>query len=171
VNDPAAAQAVRFQSDAAGLIERLRALGWRVAAGEGDTGGVLLARLTAEPGSSAAVLGGVVAYDDALKRGCLGVAPEVIVTHGSVSAECALAMAQGVRLLTGAEIGLATTGIAGPGGARPGKPIGLAFVAAVTVERALVRRHVWPHERDGNRHASADAALQLALELLTSDQT
>jgi PncC family amidohydrolase len=151
---------------ASSLLEALRRAHVRIAVAEGDSGGVLLAELTAVPGSSAAVIGGVVAYADSLKTDVLGVPPEVILEHGSVSAECAVAMAAGAARLCGAEVGLATTGIAGPGGARPGKPVGLAYVAACRGERSLVRRYQWSGERDTNRHQSADAALQLALELL-----
>ncbi len=138
----------------------------RLAIAEGDTGGLLLAWLTAVPGSSAVVLGGVVAYHDDLKRQLLGVDAELLLRQGAVSAGAAEAMASGVRRLVGADLGLATTGIAGPGGATPSKPVGLAFVAAVGAERVLVREHRWPGEREDNRRASAQAALRLTLELL-----
>jgi PncC family amidohydrolase len=137
-----------------------------LAVAEGDTGGLLLGALTAVPGSSQVVLGGVVAYHDDLKRRLLGVAPRVLEEHGSVSAEAAEAMARGIRELTGADLGLAATGIAGPSGATPTKPVGLAYVAAVSAQHALVREHRWSGDRHTNRQASADAALQLALELL-----
>jgi PncC family amidohydrolase len=148
------------------VLEALVARGMSLAVAEGDTGGALLDALTAFAGSSAVVRGGVVAYHDDLKRQVLGVASEVLVGHGAVSAEAALAMAEGVRRLAGADLGLATTGIAGPGGATPTKPVGLAFVAAVSAERSLVRQHQWHGDRQTNRAASAEAALRLALELL-----
>src|SRR5438132_12182773 len=148
------------------VIEALAARGMSLAVAEGDTGGVLLEALTAVAGSSAVVRGGVVAYHDDLKRQVLGVAAEVLVGHGAVSAEAAEAMAHGVRRLAGADLGLATTGIAGPGGATPAKPVGLAYVAAVDAARAVVRAHRWPGDRRANRQASARAALRLALELL-----
>jgi PncC family amidohydrolase len=148
------------------VLESLAARKLRLAVAEGDTGGVLLARLTAEPGSSAVVLGGVVAYHDDLKRQVLDVDPRLLVQHGAVSAQVAEAMAHGVRRLTGADVGLATTGIAGPGGATPTKPLGLAFVAAVDGDRTLVREHRFAGDREANRRASAQAALDLALELV-----
>jgi PncC family amidohydrolase len=148
------------------VLDALAARGWTVAVAEGDTGGVLLERLTAVAGSSAVVRGGVVAYHDDLKRGLLGVAGELIQEHGSVSAEVAEAMARGVRRATEADVGLAATGIAGPGGATPTKSVGLAFVAAVSADRTLVRRYQWQGDRLGNRQQSAVAAGQLALELL-----
>ena len=148
------------------VLEALGARKLTLAVAEGDTGGLLLQVLTAVPGSSAVVRGGVVAYHDDLKREVLGVPLETLQRHGSVSAEVAEAMARGVRRLAGADLGLAATGIAGPGGATELKPVGLAFVAAVSAERSLVRAHHWQGDRQANRAASAEAALQLALELL-----
>lgn len=153
------------------LLESLAARKWTLAVAEGDTGGVLLEALTRRPGSSAVVLGGVVAYHDALKCRLLAVDPRLLAHHGAVSAEVAEAMAAGVRSLTGAEMGLATTGIAGPSGATPSKPVGLAFVAAVSSQRTLVRRYRWPADRQANRESSAQAALELALELLDQRPT
>jgi nicotinamide mononucleotide (NMN) deamidase PncC len=77
-------------------------------------------------------------------------------------------MAHGIRRLSGADIGVATTGIAGPGGATATKPVGLAFVAAASAEASLVREHQWQADRHTNRRASADAAVQLVLELIYS---
>src|SRR5712691_1240465 len=139
-----------------------------LAVAEGDTGGALLDGLTAVPGSSGVILGGVVAYHDDLKRSILGVAPDLLQRCGAVSAEVADAMAQGIRHVTGADIGVATTGIAGPGGATPQKPVGLAFVAAASAASSLVREHRWQGDRHTNRRASADAALRLVLELINS---
>jgi PncC family amidohydrolase len=149
------------------LLEALAARRWSLAVAEGDTGGLLLQWLTAVPGSSAVVLGGVVAYHDDLKRQVLGVAPAIIAQHGAVSAEAVEAMAHGIRRVTAADVGVATTGIAGPGGATAAKPVGLAYVAAVSETRALVREHQWHGDRQANRQASARAAVRLALELLT----
>jgi PncC family amidohydrolase len=148
------------------LLQAFARRGWTLAVAEGDTGGVLLAGLTAPPGSSAVVLGGVIAYHDDVKRGVLGVPAQLLQQHGAVSAEVAEAMASGVRRVTAATVGLATTGIAGPGGATPTKSVGLAFVAAVSAERTLVRRHVWQGDRVSNREQSAQAAVRLAHELL-----
>src|SRR5712692_5925945 len=149
------------------LLEALVERRMTVAVAEGDTGGVLLEWLTAMPGSSAVVLGGVVAYHDALKREVLGVAAPIIAQHGAVSGEAVEAMAHGVRRLARADLGLATTGIAGPGGATVAKPVGLAYVAAVDAGGGvLVREHRWQGDRTSNRQASAQAALRLALELL-----
>jgi PncC family amidohydrolase len=121
------------------------------------------------PGSSAAMRGGVVAYHDDLKRQVLGVDAELIQRRGAVSAEVVEAMAHGVRRVAGADVGVATTGIAGPGGGTPTKPVGLTFVAAVDSERALVREFRWQGTRGMNRQASARAALRLVLELVQAD--
>jgi len=148
------------------VLEALATRRLSLAVAEGDTGGLLLEWLTAIPGSSGVVRGGVVAYHDDLKRQVLGVEPTLIERHGAVSAETVEAMARGVRRVAGADIGVATTGIAGPGGATPTKPVGLTFVAAVDAERAVIREHRWQGPRDGNRQASARAALAAVLELL-----
>src|ERR1700716_4340028 len=148
------------------VLAALAARRLTLAVAEGDTGGLLMEWLTAVPGSSSVVLGGVVAYHDDLKRQVLGVDSRLLEQYGAVSAEVAEAMAHGIRRLTGADVGLATTGIAGPGGATPTKPLGLAFVAAVSAERTLVPEHRWPGDREANRRASAQAALDLALELI-----
>ena len=148
------------------LLEQLRGRGLTIAVAEGDTGGLLLEVLTAVPGSSAVVLGGVVAYHDRLKTELLYVLEETMREHGSVSKQVAEAMAVGVRLLVDSDIGLAATGIAGPGGATATKPVGLAWVAATDGRRTLTREHQWQGDRASNRAESAHAAIDLALELL-----
>src|SRR6266446_2391217 len=125
------------------MIELLTEQHLTVAVAEGDTGGVLLEWLTGVPGSSSVVRGGVVAYHDDLKRAVLGVAPRLIEQHGVVSAEVAEAMAHGIRRVAAADLGLATTGIAGPGGATAAKPVGLAYVSAVNAARVVTHEHHW----------------------------
>jgi PncC family amidohydrolase len=148
------------------LLEALTARQMTLAVAEGDTGGLLLQLLTAVPGSSAIVLGGVVAYADSLKRDVLGVSADLIREHGAVSGEVAEAMAVGIRRLAGSDVGVATTGIAGPGGATLTKPVGLAYIAAVDGSRCLVREHRWHGDRTSNRQSSARAAIKLALEFV-----
>lgn len=106
----------------------LVAAGQTVAVAESCTGGGLGARLTARPGSSAYVLGGVIAYADAVKVDLLGVDPDVLARHGAVSAECAEQMAEGARRRLGSDWALSITGVAGPGGGTPEKPVGLVYV-------------------------------------------
>jgi PncC family amidohydrolase len=151
------------------LSEVLRTLATRrltLAVAEGDTGGLLIERLTSVGGSSAVVLGGVVAYHDSLKQSVLGVSAELLRERGAVSAEVAEAMALGVRRIAGADVGVATTGIAGPSGGTPTKPVGLACIAAVAEGESLVRTYHWAGDRERNRAASAEAAFALVLELL-----
>jgi PncC family amidohydrolase len=148
------------------VLEALRARELTLAVAESDTGGLLLEQLTSIPGSSAVVLGGVVAYHDSLKVGILRVPSHMLEKYGAVSVEVAEAMASGVRRLVGADIALATTGIAGPSGATESKPIGLAYIAAASEASSLVREHRWHGDRAQNRTASANAALALLVELL-----
>lgn len=105
----------------------LRSGGWTVATAESLTGGRLAARLTATPGASETYLGGVVAYATELKQELLGVPDDVVERYGVVSAECARAMASGVRAITGATYGVATTGVAGPS-EQEGKAPGTVFL-------------------------------------------
>jgi len=148
------------------VLEALRLRGLTLAVAEGDTGGLLLEWLTSVPGSSSVVLGGVVAYDDRLKLELVLVDPEVQRQHGSVSRQVAEAMAVGVRLVTEADVGLAVTGIAGPGGATDAKAVGLAFVAVADQHGVSVRRHQWRGDRQQNRESSGRAVLELLLEHL-----
>jgi PncC family amidohydrolase len=159
-----AALAVQFPgSVVAGDV--LRAKGWHVAVGESCTGGLLGAALTAVPGSSAYVRGGVIAYDNALKTTLLGVDAEVLARHGAVSEEVALAMARGARDELGADVGVGITGVAGPGTEEGGKPAGLAYVAiaAPHAERVVRLEEDWG--REGNRAAAVATALRLIADL------
>ncbi|HEX7124093.1 MAG TPA: nicotinamide-nucleotide amidohydrolase family protein, partial [Gemmatimonadaceae bacterium] len=115
---------------AAVVLERCRARGLRIAVAESCTGGLLGARLTSISGSSAVVLGGVIAYANEVKIAALGVDPGLLGRVGAVSEEVAKAMATGVRDRFGAEIGVGITGVAGPTGGTPDKPVGLVWIAA-----------------------------------------
>lgn len=106
------------------LIDELRAKGLTVATAESCTGGLLASLLTALPGSSDVYRGGVSAYSNRAKTDLLGVSDDVLKTHGAVSREAASAMAEGARKVLGADCAISVTGIAGPGGAVPGKPVG-----------------------------------------------
>jgi len=149
------------------LLDALRERGLTLAIAEGDTGGLVLERLTAVPGSSAVVLGGVVAYHDSLKQSLLAVSSDVLRAHGAVSQQTAEAMARGVVHATGANVGIAATGIAGPGGATLTKPVGLTWLAVADAQRTRSRQHQWQGDRAHNRNASANALIDLALEFLS----
>lgn len=138
------------------LLER----GWRVAAAESCTGGLLTTRLTDVPGSSAWVQGGVVAYANDVKMAQLGVDAEQLRTDGAVSESVARAMADGIRARMKTEIGVAITGIAGPDGGSEDKPVGTVWIA-VSGPRAEARRFLFPGDRTMVRMFSAAAALDM----------
>src|SRR5437764_4345082 len=122
-----------------------------VAAAESCTGGLLAAVLTAHGGSSAVFNGGAVVYSNEAKTILADVPPQLIASHGAVSSVVAGALARGARTRLRAKIGLGITGIAGPGGATPGKPVGLVFVAIDSDTHSTVRKNTWGFDRSGNR--------------------
>ena len=143
----------------AGVVRaRGRERGWRLAAAESCTGGMIGALLTSVPGSSDVFVGGVVVYSNELKRNLLGGAEELLQAHGAVSAEVAAAMADGALVL-GAECAIAVTGVAGPGGGSEAKPVGTVNLAVRTprVRRTLSRR--FPGDRAFVRELTANVAL------------
>lgn len=155
---------------AARLGERCIALGLRVATVESCTGGLVGHAITEIPGSSAYYLGGFVTYSDAMKAGAVGVPHDVLAAHGAVSAQAAMAMATGGRERTGADLAVSVTGIAGPDGGSPAKPVGLTYVAVADVVGVAVNRHVWTGDRSENKRQSAAAALRLLLERIEAAQ-
>ena len=159
-----------FAADERGVEEIVlaasRRSGLTLATAESCTGGLVGARLTSVPGASEVYLGGVVAYADEVKRASLGVPEEVLERHGAVSAEAAEAMAAGARAALGADVGLAVTGIAGPGGGTKEKPVGLVFIHASSPDGELASRLELGKDRDGVRARATVAALHLLRELL-----
>lgn len=138
--------------------------GWQMASAESCTGGLVGHVITQVPRSSDHFLGGVVSYSDAVKEELLGVPADLLSRVGAVSAEVAEAMTSGVLTrFPVADLAVAVTGIAGPDGGSSDKPVGLTYVAAAVRDGgAVVERHAWPHDRDGNKRASALACLELA---------
>ena len=128
-----------------------------VAVAESCTGGLLSAVLSARGGASDVF----VVYSNEAKTVLADVAPQLIHSHGAVSSVVAGALARGSRARLGAKIGLGITGIAGPGGATPGKPVGLTYVAVDSDKHSAVKKYVWTFDRAGNRLASVGAALDL----------
>lgn len=149
---------------AARLGERCTGLGLRLATVESCTGGLVGHLMTETPGSSAWYLGGFVTYADQLKLDLVGVPAEVLAAHGAVSAQVALAMATAGHLRTGADVGAAVTGIAGPDGGTAQKPVGLTYVAVADANGTEVRRYLWSGSRAKNKRESAAALLGLILE-------
>jgi nicotinamide-nucleotide amidase len=149
------------------LGTRLRRRGLTLAVAESCTGGLLGGRITAVPGSSSYFLGGVIAYANTVKVRSLGVPSRLLARHGAVSAECALALARGVRREIGASLGLAVTGIAGPSGGTTKKPVGTVFVAVNGPGRSeTVRRLDVLGPRENVRQRAVTSALRLAYDSL-----
>ncbi len=143
--------------------------GWTISTAESCTGGLISHRLTNVSGSSAYVIGGVVAYANEAKERVLGVGHETLLEHGAVSEETALEMARAARRLFGTDVALSATGIAGPTGGTPQKPVGLVYIALSTRETDRCQRHVWSGDRLENKEQSAEAALRMLLEYLDSE--
>lgn len=152
------------------LAERLGAAlgarGWRVAMAESCTGGWVAKLLTDIAGSSAWFECSVVTYSNASKQQLLGVAPEVLETQGAVSEAAVRAMAEGVLHCSGVEIAVAISGIAGPGGGTPEKPVGTVWLAWATSSGSEARCHHFAGERAAVRHGAARVALAGLLERL-----
>ncbi len=137
-----------------------------LALAESCTGGLIGHRITDVPGSSEYFVGGIVAYSYDAKEHLLGVQHNTLYDHGAVSAETAIEMARGARRTLGTDIGLSVTGIAGPGGGLPGKPVGLAYICLSARNFERVEKFVWDKDRAGNKWESSEAALQMLLEYL-----
>jgi nicotinamide-nucleotide amidase len=149
----------------------LRERGWTIATAESCTGGLLAGRLTELPGSSDYVLGGLVVYADEAKTALAGVPPELIARHGAVSTEVAAALADGARAALGADVGVGITGIAGPGGGTPDKPVGLVcFSVAGPGGARLTRSAQLPGGRADVRDRSTTVALHLVRRLLAGER-
>jgi nicotinamide-nucleotide amidase len=149
------------------VLDLCREGGLRLATAESCTGGLVAARLTSVPGSSDAFVGGVVAYADEVKARELDVPGEVLERHGAVSAEAAAAMAAGARERLGADVAVAVTGVAGPGGGSAEKPVGLVFLHADGPDGEAARELNFPGDRDAIRSRATVAALHLVRTLLT----
>jgi len=148
------------------VLDACRARGWHVAIAESCTGGLVAGALTAIAGSSDVVERGFVTYSNEAKSELLGVPPDIISAHGGVSAETAAAMAQGAVARSPVDLAISVTGVAGPGGATPTKPVGLVlFGLARRDGTCRTERRIF----DGDRSAVRQAALQVALSLLENE--
>jgi PncC family amidohydrolase len=154
------------------LVERLQAFCLQrrltVAAAESCTGGLVAKLITDVAGSSGYFRAGLVTYSDGSKTRLLGVPEEELAAHGAVSAQVARSMAVGALNRAGADAAVAVTGVAGPGGGSPAKPVGLTYVAVADAAGVDVRRFVWSGDRSANRSASARAAIELLLERVSA---
>ena len=138
----------------------------RLAVAESCTGGLVCHRITNVAGSSNYFMGGVVSYSNEAKMNLLGVSPESLEQHGEVSQETVEQMARGVRTLFGVDVGMGISGIAGPGGATPGKPVGLTWIGISTAEGEKAWQFTWQGDRLAVKEQTAEKALQLLLDYL-----
>ena len=150
-------------ADAETLLAAYRAAGLKIATAESCTGGLVAGCLTAIAGSSDVVERGFVTYSNEAKTELVGVPADLIARHGAVSAQVVVAMAEGALTHSRADVSVAVTGIAGPGGATPGKPVGLVYICSARTGREPV---VERHQFHGDRHAVRVASVEVALALL-----
>lgn len=146
--------------------QMLCAKGYTISCAESCTGGLLTSTLTDVPGSSAYVMGSVVSYSNDVKSRILHVAEETLAAHGAVSPETARAMAEGVRNLMQTDVGVGITGIAGPGGGSPEKPVGLVYVAVSTLGKTSVEKNVFSGVRAEIKRAAVNKALAMVQEMI-----
>lgn len=156
------------------VVAALRARGLTIAVAESLTGGSLVARLIDTPGASAAVRGGVVAYDTALKHSLLGVDSELLAEHGAVHADVAAQMAVGVRIATSidgmpADVGVSTTGVAGPE-PQDGQPVGTVFVGVAIDDTVTVTSLALSGDRATIRREVVELSLAALLEKLSESR-
>ena len=144
----------------------LCAKGYTISCAESCTGGLLTSTLTDVPGSSAYVMGSVVSYSNDVKSRILHVAEETLAAHGAVSPETARAMAEGVRDLMQTDVGVGITGIAGPGGGSPEKPVGLVYIAVSTLGKTSVEKNVFSGVRAEIKRAAVNKALAMVQEMI-----
>ena len=145
----------------------LQERGLKLVLAESCTGGLLGSRITDIPGSSEYFLGSVVAYAYEAKAALLNVSWDTLNTKGAVSRETVLEMARGIRNAMQADVAISVSGIAGPGGGTPEKPVGLTYIALADANREIVERHVLRGDRIQNKEQSAQAALSLLKKYLT----
>lgn len=144
--------------------DRLADRNLQLVTAESCTGGMLAARLTAAPGASSFLAGGVVAYSDDVKMRVLGVQPDTLGMHGAVSEPVAVEMVRGALAMSGADVAVSITGVAGPGGGTPDKPVGTVWIAVGTRDRVDARLYRF----EGGRAEIREASVQAALSLLTT---
>lgn len=135
-----------------------------LATAESCTGGLISHLLTNVSGSSSFFLGGVVAYSNDLKIKLVGVPVETIIQHGAVSEPVAAALAEGIRARTEADLGISVTGIAGPTGGTPEKPVGTTYIGLAAAGGTWVHHYQWDGDREAVKRQSAQAALQIILD-------
>ena len=152
------------------LGRALHVRGWRLATAESCTGGWIAKVLTDVAGSSQWFDGGVVAYSNAAKTELLGVPSETLAVHGAVSEETARAMADGARRRFAVDLAVAVTGIAGPGGGTPDKPVGTVHFAWAAPDRVMAARRIFAGSRESVRRQTVALALERLVDLVWDDE-
>jgi PncC family amidohydrolase len=152
------------------LGQQLQQRGLKIAVAESCTGGLIADLLTNIPGSSEYFMGGIVAYSYQAKVNLLGVSWHTLEQYGAVSRETVLEMAAGVRKVFSVDLALAVSGIAGPGGGLPDKPVGTTWIGFATRDSVQARQFLFNGDRLGNKAASAGAAMQLLLDHLKDNR-
>ncbi|MGN0098461.1 MAG: CinA family protein [Candidatus Methanomethylophilaceae archaeon] len=150
-------------SEAEVLVSTLRSRGKTMSTAESCTGGLIGASVTDIPGASEVFLGGVVSYSNDAKENILGVSHSTLMEHGAVSEQTARQMVEGAIGVFHSDYAVAVTGIAGPGGATPGKPVGLVYIAVADGPRTVVTRNIF----NGDRQAVRESTVREACSLLT----
>ncbi len=153
------------------LGQLLRARGLKLTTAESCTGGLIADKITDVPGSSDYFLGGFVSYAYEAKVASLGVSWDTLKAHGAVSRETVLEMARGARTALGADIAVSVSGIAGPGGGLPDKPVGTTWLGLVTPDGERTEVFYWKGNRRENKELSAQAALKMVIEFLQKSQS
>lgn len=148
------------------LASSLQERNWTLAVAESCTGGLLCNRITNVPGASDYFEGGIIAYSYEAKVQLLGVTWSTLKQHGAVSQAVALDMARGARRALSTQVGVAITGIAGPGGGMPEKPVGLTWIGLSAPDYEKARQFIWDGDRLENKNYSVQAALKLLLDFL-----
>ena len=143
---------------------------WWLTTAESCTGGLIGHRITNVPGSSGYYERGFITYSNEAKMELLGVPEEIFISHGAVSDPCARAMAEGARRAAGADVGVSVTGIAGPGGGLPGKPVGTVFMAVALPSGTLSGLYQFEGDRMAVKEQTSDAALALVKESLLGQE-
>lgn len=144
--------------------------GWRMTTAESCTGGLIAHRVTNVSGSSGYFERGFITYSNEAKMEILKVPEDVLIAHGAVSEPCARAMAEGVRKVSSSEVGLSVTGIAGPSGGSPDKPVGTVFMAASIPSGTICKHFLFHGDRLQIKEQTADAALQMLCEALQKEE-
>ena len=149
------------------ISELLKKNKLKIATAESCTGGLIGHTLTNISGSSEYYDRGVISYSNKAKMELLGVSEKLLEKYGAVSKQVAEAMAEGIRIRSQVDIGISTTGIAGPTGGTKDKPVGLVYIGVSTVNKTIVRRFQFHDDRLGNKNSTCKAALEMLLEVLS----